>query len=54
MTWTKRIILILIVGFFVFYLISQPESAASAVKTVFGAIGRAFRAVVKFFTSLAG
>jgi hypothetical protein len=50
----KRIILVLIVAFFIFYLIAQPESAASAVKIIFSGIGHAFRAVVKFFRSLAG
>ena len=51
--WAKRILVFLIVGFFVFYLISNPEGAASAVRTVFAALGVAFRAVVRFFTSLA-
>jgi hypothetical protein len=50
----KRVLLALIVAFFIFYLIFHPESAASVVKTVFAGLGDAFRAVVKFFTSLAG
>jgi hypothetical protein len=50
----KRVLLALIVGFFIFYLIFHPESAASVVKTVFGAIAAAFHAVVRFFSSLAG
>jgi len=53
MTWFKRILAILVVGFFLFYLITQPESAAAAVRTVFGAVGVAFRSIVRFFTSLA-
>jgi hypothetical protein len=52
--WAKRILLVLVVGFFLFYLISQPEGAASAVRTVFDALAVAFRAIVRFFTSLAG
>jgi hypothetical protein len=52
--WTKRIIAFLVLGFFIFYLISQPESAAAAVQTVFNALATVFRAVVRFFTSLAG
>jgi hypothetical protein len=52
-SWAKRILVALVVGFFVFYLISQPEGAASAVRTVFSALGVAFRAIVRFFTSLA-
>lgn len=51
--WTKRIIAFLLLAFFLFYLISQPESAAAAVQTVFNALGVAFRAVVRFFTTLA-
>ena len=53
MSLAKRVIVILVVGFFLFYLISQPESAASAVRTVFGAVAVAFRAIVRFFSSLA-
>jgi hypothetical protein len=53
MSLAKRVIVILIVGFFLFYLISQPESAAAAVRTVFNALAIAFRAVVQFFSALA-
>ena len=45
--------LILIVGFALFYLITQPVAAANAVTTVFGAIVKAFHSIVVFFTSLA-
>jgi hypothetical protein len=51
--WTKKIVFILVVGFCLFYLIQQPEGAAEAVRTVFGALVRAFQALVTFFTSLA-
>jgi YbbR domain-containing protein len=51
--WTKRIIAFLLVAFFLFYLISQPENAAAAVQTVFDALAAAFRAIVRFFTTLA-
>ena len=51
--WTKRIIAFLLVAFFLFYLISQPEGAAAAVQTVFDALAVAFRAIVRFFTTLA-
>ena len=53
MTWAKRILFVLVVGFFLFYLITQPESAAGAVRTVFDAVALAFQAIVRFFTSLA-
>ena len=49
----KKTLLRLLVGFLVFYLVSQPESAADAVQTVLGAIAMAFRSIVTFFTSLA-
>ena len=53
MTWVKRILAVLVAGFFLFYLIQQPESAAAAVRTVFDAVAVAFQAIVRFFTSLA-
>ena len=53
MTWARRVIVFLVVGFFLFYLISQPESAAAAVRTVFNAVAIAFRAIVQFFSALA-
>jgi hypothetical protein len=54
MVWVKRIIIFLFVGFLLFYLIAQPESAANAVRAVFGALGRVFRSIITFFQSLAG
>ena len=53
MRWTKKILFVLVVGFCLFYLVQQPEGAAQAVRTVFGALVRVFQAVVTFFTSLA-
>ena len=41
-------------GFVLFYLIQRPQSAAGAVRTVSGAIGGAFQAIVVFFNSPAG
>jgi hypothetical protein len=52
-SWAKRVIVFLVVAFFLFYLITNPEGAASAVRTVFGALGVAFRSIVQFFSSLA-
>ena len=54
MKLVKRILLVLAIGFCLFYLVQQPEGAAGAVRTVFGALARAFRAIILFFTSLAG
>ena len=47
--WIKTIVLVLIVGFCLFYLYTRPAEAASAVKGVFGM----FDALGKFFTELA-
>ncbi len=47
--WIKTIVLVLVVGFALFYLFTQPEAAANAVKTFFGA----FTAIATFFTQLA-
>ncbi len=54
MPLVRKILLVPLVGFVLFYLIQRPESAAGAVQTVFGAIGAAFRSIVVFFNSLAG
>ena len=53
MVWVKRIVLVLFVGFCLFYLINQPEGAAEAVRTVFGALATAFSNIILFFQSLA-
>ncbi len=47
--WIKTILLVLVVGFALFYLFTRPEAAAEAVKNFFGA----FEAVGRFFTQLA-
>ncbi|HVD54998.1 MAG TPA: hypothetical protein VNC13_12570 [Propionibacteriaceae bacterium] len=54
MVWLKRFIVFLGVGFFLFYLIAQPEAAANAVRAIFGALARVFRSIIVFFQSLAG
>ena len=54
MPLVRKILLVLFVGFVLFYLIRRPESAAGAARTIFGAISAAFRAIVVFFNSLAG
>ncbi|HEX6759550.1 MAG TPA: hypothetical protein VF086_14245 [Propionibacteriaceae bacterium] len=54
MVWVKRFIIFLVVGFFLFYLIAQPEAAANAVRNLFQALARVFRAIITFFQSLAG
>ena len=53
MPWVRKVLLVLLVAFVLFYLIQRPESAAAAVRAVFGAIAAGFRAIVVFFNSLA-
>ena len=53
MTWARRVLAFLVAAFFIFYIITQPEAAAAAVRTVFDAVAYAFQALVRFFTSLA-
>ena len=43
MVWVKRFIIFLVVGFFLFYLIAQPEAAANAVRNLFQALARVFQ-----------
>ena len=54
MVWIKRIIVILVVAFALFYLIAQPEAAANAVQALFSAIAKVFRSIIIFFQSLTG
>lgn len=46
--WVKTILLVLVIGFALFYLFTRPEAAASAVKSFFGA----FDAIGRFFIAL--
>jgi hypothetical protein len=54
MKFLKKLLFVLVVGFFLFYLINQPEGAAAAVRTVFNAVAKAFFSIITFFQSLAG
>jgi hypothetical protein len=40
--WVRKVLVLLVVTFAVFYLVTRPEDAASAVRTAFGALTRAF------------
>ncbi|MFT3862573.1 hypothetical protein [Micropruina sp.] len=46
--WIKTILLVLVVGFCLFYLFNRPEAAASAVKSFFSA----FDSIGRFFVAL--
>ncbi|WP_168203816.1 hypothetical protein [Humibacter ginsenosidimutans] len=50
----RRVIIIVVVAFAVFYVIARPQDAANAVQVVVGAVIDAGTAVVNFFTALAG
>ena len=54
MTWVKQFIVFLVVGFFLFYLVSQPEAAANAVRGVIGGIALVLRSILIFFQTLIG
>ncbi|WP_168197040.1 hypothetical protein [Agromyces laixinhei] len=53
MKWLKGIVVVLVVVFALFYMISRPEDAANVVEGAFGAVVSASEAVGRFFTSLA-
>lgn len=48
----KKSVTVLVIGFAAFYLLSQPESAANAIQTAFGAVVDAFQQIIRFFTAL--
>lgn len=52
MSWGRRIVVGLLILFFLFLLITNPEGAAEAMRNVFAAIGTFFNALVTFITSL--
>ena len=53
MKLVKRIILVLVIAFAAFYLITRPQDAANAVQGAIGAVWGAGAAVVDFFMALA-
>ncbi|MEI3847493.1 MULTISPECIES: hypothetical protein [unclassified Microbacterium] len=53
MKLVKRIVLLLVIAFAVFYLITRPQDAANAVQGAIGAVWGAGAAVVDFFVALA-
>lgn len=48
----KRIILLLVVAFVLFFLISQPQESATVVDNVLGALKTGAEAIITFFKSL--
>ena len=53
MKLVKRIALVLVVAFAVFYLVTRPQDAANAVQGAVGAVWGAGVAVTDFFVALA-
>ncbi|WP_197429910.1 hypothetical protein [Auraticoccus cholistanensis] len=49
MSWLKKIAMILVVAFALYYLFTRPEDAAAAVRSFFGA----FTSIGTFFDELA-
>lgn len=53
MRWLRRILVLAVVLFAGFYLVTRPVEAAGAVRGLFTAVGAAFNSIVRFFTALA-
>ena len=49
----KKSVTVLVIAFAAFYLFTQPESAADAIRGVFDAIIDGLEAIAQFFTALA-
>lgn len=52
MKWVRKILLLLVVTFAVFYLVTRPVDAASAVRGAFDALGKVFSSIITFFKSI--
>lgn len=50
----KKGVTLLAIAFAAFYLFTQPENAADAVRGALSAVGDGFQAVIRFFNALAG
>ncbi|MBA3369052.1 MAG: hypothetical protein ACR2JG_07830 [Geodermatophilaceae bacterium] len=48
----KRVIAWLLLAFIIFFIVTQPETAASLVRSVFSGLGDAVSALASFFRSL--
>ncbi|WP_312854973.1 hypothetical protein [Agromyces agglutinans] len=53
MKWVKRIVVALVVVFALFYLVTRPEDAATAVQAAVDAVWGAVSSIGVFFSSLA-
>jgi NADPH-dependent curcumin reductase CurA len=50
----KKALMLTVAAFAIFFLLSQPVSAADSVKLATGAVGDAFTQVARFFGALIG
>jgi hypothetical protein len=48
----KKLLTWFVIAFVAFYLFTEPQNAADAVRGAFSAVGDAFGSLVTFFTSL--
>ncbi|MBA3265833.1 MAG: hypothetical protein H0T14_05585 [Nocardioidaceae bacterium] len=48
----KKSVTVLVIAFAAFYLLTQPENAAAALKTALDAVVDGLRAIARFFTAL--
>ena len=54
MTWVKRFIIFLLVGFGLYYMVAYPEAAANGVRAILGGLAVVFRSILIFFQTLTG
>lgn len=50
----QKLLVGLVVAFAAFYMLSQPEGAADAVKGAASAVGIAFESIIEFISALFG
>jgi uncharacterized membrane protein len=50
----RRVVVVAVIAFALFYVIARPHDAANAVQTAIGAVINAGQAIVNFFIALAG
>ena len=48
----KKVLLLLVIGFAIFYLLTRPEGAATAVEDATAGVVGAFESVARFLSSL--
>ena len=54
MKWVKRILVVLVIGFVLFYLVKQPEGAADVVRSAAEGVAHVITSIITFFDALSG